>query len=360
MKRIIFLLIVLSNVIFGCSKESIKPNIDFELQTYYDSFLNEARIRNKTIDVPKNIVIQFGLANGAAGRTYYAENKIVIDSIEWKNASELDKEYLLFHEFGHLILNRPHNLQTLPNGEFKSMMQSYENIPIIENTLHYLGVRRKYYIDELFDINTPTPDWSKPQYDPFPITNSTRKLLASQEFDDSKDLTTYLNQLTNAQWKIAEKSILNIKLPKGYGFIFDVDKVLELANMLPTKSSEFLKSNNYEIEVRYKLKSGIFTHTFSPNSYQNQMVFYHGFNPISYKLFSFYFKFSFNNFIINPEFNTIRLVRKGNFWSVYLNGKHLFYTDVLPSDQTDKVLFSIAGSDENAEFDIDYFRLYEF
>jgi hypothetical protein len=53
------------------------------------------------------------------------------------------------------------------------------------------------------------------------------------------------------------------------------------------------------------------------------------------------------------------MVRKGNFWSVYLNGKHLFYTDVWSPEQANQLIFSIFGGEENAEFDLDYFRLYE-
>lgn len=359
MKNCTLLFLILSILYFGCSKENLKPVIDSDLQTYYDSFLKEAQSRNITINIPKNMVIQFGLVDSVAGRTYYAENKIVIDSIVWKKATVLDKEFLLFHEFGHLLLNRPHNLQTLPNGEYKSMMQSYENIPIIENTLLYLGVRRKYYIDELFDINTPTPDWSKSQYDPFPITNSTRKLLASQDFDESKELSTYLDQSPNAQFKIQEKGILSVKLPKGDGFSLVPDKVMEMASVLPAKRSDFIKSNNYEIEFRYRLKSGTFNYSYSPNTYQNQAVFSHTFNPISCKVFSFKFRFRFSIYTINNDFNTVRLVRKGNFWSVYLNGKHLFYTDVWSAEQANQLIFAITGNEENAEFDLDYFRLYE-
>jgi hypothetical protein len=148
-------------------------------------------------------------------------------------------------------------------------------------------------------------------------------------------------------------------LPKGYGFGLHADKVLELANVLPSKRSDFIKSNNYEVEVRYRLKSGTFNYSFSPNTYQNQAVFSHTFNPISCKLFSVLFYFSFSNYLINNDFNTVRVVRKGNFWIVYLNGKHLFYTDVWSADQANQLIFAITGYEENAEFDLDDFKLYE-
>lgn len=359
MKNPSFLLLILSILCFSCSKEYIEPVIDSDLQTYYDSFLKEAQSRNITISGTGGFVLKFGSANGAIARTYLTENKIVVDSARWKDVSASEREFTMFHEFGHLFLKRGHNIRTLPNGEFKSMMLTYEGMSNIESIHLYLGVRRKYYINELFDENTAIPEWANLQFDPFPLTNSTRKLVASQDFDESKELSAYLSQFPNAQFKTPEKGILNVKLPKGDGFSLEPDKVMEMANVLPAKRNDFMKSNNYEVEVRSRLKSGTFKYLYSPNIYQNYAIFSYTFNPISCKVFSSIFYFRFSNYTINNDFNTVRLVRKGNFWSVYLNGKHLFYTDVWSADQANQLIFGIAGDEENAEFDLDYFRLYE-
>lgn len=360
MKNQFCLIFVLSSLFWGCSKENLKPVIDSDLQTYYDSFLKEAQSRNKAISGTDGFILQFGSANGAIARTYPAENKIVVDSVRWKDVSASEREFTMFHEFGHLFLKRGHNIRTLPNGEFKSMMLTYEANSNVESIHLYLGVRRKYYIDELFDENTAIPEWANLQFDPFPLTSSTRKLVASQDFDESKELSTYLDQFPNTQFKIPEKGILNVKLPKDYGFSLYPDKVMELASVLPAKRNDFMKSNNYEVEVRYRLKSGTFKYLYSPNIYQNYAIFSHTFNPISCKVLSSIFYFRFSNYTINNDFNTVRLVRKGDFWSVYLNGKHLFYTDVWSADQANQLIFTISGNEENVEFDLDYFRLYEF
>ena len=359
MKNQFCLIFVLSSLFLGCSKENLKPVIDSDLQTYYDSFLKEAQSRNKAISGTDGFILQFGSANGAISRTYPAENKIVVDSVRWKDVSASEREFTMFHEFGHLFLKRGHNIRTLPNGEFKSMMLTYEGMSNVESIHLYLGVRRKYYVDELFDENTAVPEWANLQFDPFPLTSSTRKLVASQDFDESKELSTYLDQFPNTQFKIPEKGILNVKLPKGDGFSLVPDKIMEMASVLPAKRNDFMKSNNYEIEFRYRLKSGTFKYLYSPNTYQNQAVFLHTFNPISCKVYSFKFYFRFSNYTINNDFNTVRLVRKGSFWSVYLNGKHLFYTDVWSADQANQLIFANTGNEENAEFDLDYFRLYE-
>ncbi len=83
----------------------------------------------------------------------------------WEN--NYQKEALLFHEMGHCFLGRPDNNELLPSGDPKSLMVAgdinvyspcvYQIDPEPCNNLP----RRSYYIDELFDPNTPLPDWGE-------------------------------------------------------------------------------------------------------------------------------------------------------------------------------------------------------
>jgi hypothetical protein len=76
----------------------------------------------------------------------------------WYDRSDLDKEILLFHELGHAVLSRQHINDTLPNGDFKSMMFDGNQFGIYNE---YTPEKRKYYIDELFNLSVQPPDWSK-------------------------------------------------------------------------------------------------------------------------------------------------------------------------------------------------------
>jgi hypothetical protein len=361
-KSFLFVLIafISAYLCLSCEKESAKPVIDPALQVYYDSFMREAKLRNKTITGTEGIKIQFGSDATAYARAYMQEKKIVVDSLRWKNRNTISRETTIFHELGHLLLFRDHELSTFSNGEYKSLMLTYENITNPENFILNIGMRRKYYIDELFNANTSKPDWFNENFDPFPQQTSTRKLLATQDFDESKALSDYLLQIPNAQYNRAEKGLLNVKLPKGFGFLMDAEKVMEMASIEASKRTEVLKSSNYEIEVRYRLKSGVFNFDYSPNSFQNQFTFSHNFNPSTCTVLSIFHGHNFGNYTIKPDFNTIRLIRKNGFWSVYRNDKHLFYSDVLTPEQADKILFFISGKEENAEFDLDYFKIYTF
>ena len=336
-------------------------DIDPALQPYYDRFIQEALSRNQNIaQYPKNFSIRFGLANGAVGRTFYETNKILIDSLQWKNTSTFDREFVIFHEIGHLFLKRAHDISTLPNREFKSMMLTYENNLMPTNTHLYLGIRRKYYVDELFESNTPAPNWSKPNYDPVPLSSSNRKLVATQEFDYTVSLANYLKELLNAQCGFYEKGLLNVQIPKGFGFSIENLKVMELAEMPKNEADRIQQLTNYEVEISYRLKKGAFKYSYSNNK-KYALVISQRNAPMSCSLFSELFKFDFINYKTNayPAFNVVRLIRTGGFFSIYLNNQHLFTSDVWNTELPNQLNFSTSGDDLGAEFDLDYYRIYE-
>jgi hypothetical protein len=84
----------------------------------------------------------------------------------WENPLEL--ETLIFHELGHCLLGRRHLVDTLPNGDPKSLMIDAD-LSVYAPCRYVIGQvedcnnvhKRAYYINELFDPNTPPPDWSK-------------------------------------------------------------------------------------------------------------------------------------------------------------------------------------------------------
>ncbi|MCS6832652.1 MAG: hypothetical protein NZ521_03675, partial [Flammeovirgaceae bacterium] len=88
------------------------------------------------------------------------QNIIRIDTqcLAWRY-NDTSREVLIFHELGHAILLRFHDNSRLPNGAWKTLMTgtrwSIFDFYITEPS------RRDYYIDELFNPNTPTPDWGQ-------------------------------------------------------------------------------------------------------------------------------------------------------------------------------------------------------
>jgi hypothetical protein len=73
------------------------------------------------------------------------------------------KEDLIFHELGHGLLSRNHLNSTLENNEWKSLMCGGTKVNNRSWNINYRGIRRSYYIDELFDEGTKALDFGSIQ-----------------------------------------------------------------------------------------------------------------------------------------------------------------------------------------------------
>lgn len=150
-------LLVLALFLSGCAG-TMKPikiySVPAELQPYVDMFIYEAAQRGKhyTID---NLIMQ---VNNSFSDTYalgtcelFINPTIVLQENFFHNwGTAINKEQVVFHEFGHCLLGRGHNDTMIAhNGEtiFKSIMNSYMF------NQYYYGTYRDYYLDELFGVN---------------------------------------------------------------------------------------------------------------------------------------------------------------------------------------------------------------
>lgn len=154
MKTLIF--VSFSLILFSCNLIDFNDRgfIDPEIKPYVDSFVNEAEKRGIYIDVSELKISFKDLSKyNVNGRTYPTTKRIYIDpNKEWK----WEPEALVFHEMGHLYLKRDDEKSMVDkNGNPKSIMNS-PGVPSYARSLY----RRDYYIDELFNSNTPPPKWA--------------------------------------------------------------------------------------------------------------------------------------------------------------------------------------------------------
>jgi hypothetical protein len=161
-----------------CNKEdSFEPVLDIhpDFQPIINQFINEAKQRGISLDI-ENLVLQYDTTlslftcadcNSAADPArVQKEIRVNPNNRCWQYAQEL--EALIFHELGHCMLQRQHVTDTLPNGDPKSMMVKGD-ITLYAPCRYVFGQaedcnnvhKRTYYIDELFDPQTPVPDWAK-------------------------------------------------------------------------------------------------------------------------------------------------------------------------------------------------------
>ncbi|MDH3649349.1 MAG: hypothetical protein OEQ53_06675 [Saprospiraceae bacterium] len=148
----------------ACTKEETVTKFDVNIppavQPYIDLFLSEAAARDRAIDLSDfglDITFQQDLEGDLAA--YCSQGEIVISQQSWDARSDNKREAMIFHELGHCILHREHLNAFLPNDEWFSIMRGDPLPAGRTSSINYSGVRRQYYIDELFNTRTPEPSW---------------------------------------------------------------------------------------------------------------------------------------------------------------------------------------------------------
>lgn len=188
-------------IFYACSEDpsGSSVNIDPELQPYVDRFLAEASKRGIEIDLEESgLDMKFEIDISTpdyAGICRYrlGANEIGIDRERWDNSTETRKEWLIYHELGHCVLDRRHRNDQFDNGMWKSMMRGDPlTAQELRTPLCYLWERDQYYIDELFDETTVVPDWvsSSFTYQDAPIKNEEIYTLESTDDRFNKILPT--------------------------------------------------------------------------------------------------------------------------------------------------------------------------
>ncbi len=182
--QLLLSIILISTVIFKFFKlgHQNKPSFVYNkttyvnpaLQPYLYSFVYEAQKRNIIINADNvSMYITDSITTSTPFLTnvgYYAglavpdKRAILVDTttLIWK----LNPETLVFHELGHLLLNRRHD-----NAWFTRIGLDGDSIPkslMHESRSYFYGekhvILREYYIDELFDSAISINTWCPNEY----------------------------------------------------------------------------------------------------------------------------------------------------------------------------------------------------
>jgi hypothetical protein len=246
-------LLLLSGLLFSACRREEPIMIDTYqvpeiVQPYINRFEMEARARGYDIQID-SLIVEFGsdLQGGdAAGVCTFANRQSPIPHIEldttsynWQN-NEYHRETLVFHELGHCILNRRnHRDDVLPNGNIASIMRSYGE-QVYGGNLNYF--KRAYYLDELFDVNTPTPDWALD----FPTYTATegrsREALLTEDFIDNRH-----------RWNLGINNEVSSDIVNG-NFVFEA--LADDAYISPLSGIVIDQEQDFELETSIKLVSG--------------------------------------------------------------------------------------------------------
>lgn len=138
-------------LISACEKQE-EIFVSPDLQEYFDRFAIEAGQRGITFDYEASRIegyINDVVERGVSGKCVFNSelpDQVYIDLAFWNAASDLEKEFVVFHELGHCFLQREHLDSTKPDGSCLSMMHS--GLGGCDNA--YSRSNRTAYLDELF------------------------------------------------------------------------------------------------------------------------------------------------------------------------------------------------------------------
>ena len=147
-------LLLLSVYLFSCFGGT-EAGIDPELREYVDRFNEEAKARNLDFEI-RIAEIDVNLAeifsNGVLGQCLNTEegvDAVQIDRSYWESptTTDLDKEFVIFHELGHCVLERSHINTPDGSGTCTSIMYDGNSSSCM---LDYNSDNREEMIDELF------------------------------------------------------------------------------------------------------------------------------------------------------------------------------------------------------------------
>jgi hypothetical protein len=144
------LLVFLGFVLVSACSKTPELEVNAELQPYFDSFVQEAQKRGRTLtlDQINGIIGAVDEKNVAAKcQTLSSGHKnVLVDQTFWFGASSSLRELVVFHELGHCALGRTHTDAAKADGSCASMMQSGSGTCKID----YNTRNRSAYLDELF------------------------------------------------------------------------------------------------------------------------------------------------------------------------------------------------------------------
>ena len=328
------------------------------IQPYVDLFEQEAAKRGEEITID-NLRVDFeeDLVEGtAAGTCTFPTNddptphiRLDTTSFNWRN-NEYHREILVFHELGHCILNRFHRPDDrvinnpepskLPNNNFISIMRGTGE-QVYGGMLN--NFKRDYYLDELFDESTPTPDWAKnpPAYS---SVGQKQDIFIDEFSDNSKN------------WGLGSNDKVRGEITGGV-FIFE-SKDAGTA-FFTSKTVNIDTDKDFEIEASIKIIKGKQSALMQWGGSSGNDLFFYGFNQDSTAFTGNWtvglVSGQSSDEVKVDDFNKLTIRKIGEFYHIYINET---YFDILEFETFFGNTFAFYVGPET-EMHIDYLRISE-
>jgi len=284
----------------GCEEDVPAYNVELEFQEYVDRFIDEAAKRGQTIDfTDSGLSIQFrdAVSKESGGVCYLGQHRIEIEKFFWDDASDLQREGLIFHELGHCELDRRHRNDLLPNGEWASRMRGDPVPEGLSVAINYTETRKGYYTNELFDQNTPVPDWASWTFD-YNDIDETQRIVLTEDSTTSNNFQEIFNSAPSLDFELE----VEVKLGQSESWVG-----FQWGGAVGSKALQVV--------------------------YRGSKRFYIGSGTEVYGVYRDFTKLD----ILNDadEFNKLTLRKVDNLYQLFVNEQFVYWFDYFPPATTD-------------------------
>lgn len=300
--------------------------VDPAFEPYVQKFKDDAKRYGQNFDSTALIMRFANLTDNKAGQCYMYRKPILIeiDQTYWEsiatstNADNL-REELIFHEMGHGFMQREHLNNQLTRGDWQSMMFGDELPNNLQPTLNYRGMRKEYYIQELFTLTTEKPAWSTIEAPDFSTVQEQEimRLKTNEQCQFTlQDTEYYHSYIENNQLVVKNKSALPIAIPLNANIETNTNFCIEI---------------NYQISGETTHSGGVFWGETDPSktNYNLHYCELHTNQHVDIGEYSCLIPFM-DLYVeaITTGFNQLTIRKQDNYLYYFINGVFAYYNDL--------------------------------
>ncbi|MBQ3929670.1 MAG: hypothetical protein II708_01845 [Paludibacteraceae bacterium] len=334
--RYITCLLFLTAMLASCKESSTDVHkVDPEFEEYVQRFFACAEKYGVTIPDKNIVMVSKILSSGKAGLCYMERYPVYIeiDGGYWMALSgapneDESKEDLIFHEMGHGFLRRYHDNTELKNGDWKTIMCGDQLPHGRAANINYRGMRRNYYLKELFTQTTEVPAWSTYVPDFSHVTE-----------------TEIFNAVPSDEryWRIGNTDNYNARIEDGlYIYTNKIDNSQYVPLTTTSGSSSILDvTGDFCLEAQIKFSSTTITEPSGGIGFSNYSTPDGLINPLHYAQASkkklFYlgesdchapFVYLYSELINEEDFNKMTIRKNKDTLFYYINDTFVYHNDL--------------------------------
>lgn len=312
----------------SCTPEPTPGYADDVFAPYVQKFRADAKRYGRNFDDTALTIRFANLTGNKAGQCYMNRKTILIeidrkywDDISQSANAENLREELIFHEMGHGFTQRYHLNDQFALGDWKSMMFGDALPNNCEPALNYRGMRKEYYIKELFTQTTEAPEWDIKEAPDF----SNVQEITAYEMDasQSKPVTSenqyYQTTLGGGLWSIHNKTDKRLLISFAENVNTAADFCVEMTFQATgpkggTYGAGLVWGDAYATDQHYNI------HYCELNTKKHMLL---GEETCSLPFIDIYC-----NALAPKQYNTLKVRKHGAYVYFYINNQFVYYNDL--------------------------------